>query len=420
MVEQDFELLQEGDEEENSDLVQFEEESSWSLIKRLGAGASCGFLLGFETVVFVGLRPLVQSELGISCFALENLLSFFPLALMGTPLVLGSQLPKHLQNFSKLPFFLFCGILFVSSGLLVIRSANLYSIFFGQLLAGVGISGLILLHMEYLVNISTPIHRGKTVGSIQLGVGIGVTFAHLMDIIFSSTPGGYKYAFVFLPVVASILVVIFVAIQDPLPTMNTQIPFKKGGSLPWILGGGLVILQQCSGEPNVLYYAKEIFERLGFCDGVRASSAAFSVSFVQIVASGISLFLVDRMGRRLILIFGTLAMTLSTGLLSIEELSSGREWEPPICRNNYTFNYDAVPETCNEESPKKFEVIVLISLVFYVFSYSMSLGTVSWILISELSKCVANPFKFIGWILSINWMCRLLIYETFYEATSIV
>ncbi|CAB4060149.1 unnamed protein product [Lepeophtheirus salmonis] len=296
MVEQDFELLQEGDEEENSDLVQFEEESSWSLIKRLGAGASCGFLLGFETVVFVGLRPLVQSELGISCFALENLLSFLPSCSYG-----------HSSSL-RIPFWT---------------------------IAGVGISGLILfthgIFGEYINSNSN--HRGKKCWIHSIRFGIGVTFAHLMDIIFSSTPGGYKYAFVFLPVVASILVVIFVAIQDPLPTMNTQIPFKKGGSLPWILGGGLTWI----------------------CDGVRASSAAFSVSFVQIVASGISLFLVDRMGRRLILIFGTLAMTLSTGLLSIEELSSGREWEPPICRNNYTFNYDAVPETCNEESPKKFE-----------------------------------------------------------------
>ena len=79
------------------------------------------------------------------------------------------------------------------------------------------------------------------------------------------------------------------------------------------IGVGLVLFQQLSGQPSVLYYANRIFESAGL-----GFQAAVGVGVFKLIMTLVSVRLVEdpRWGRRPLLLYGTAGMTLSLFALS--------------------------------------------------------------------------------------------------------
>ena len=77
-------------------------------------------------------------------------------------------------------------------------------------------------------------------------------------------------------------------------------------------GLGLVLLQQVTGQPSVLYYQTAIFEDAGF--GSLAASASVIVGAAKLLATLVTVFQVDRFGRRPVLFIG-ISMMLGALLL---------------------------------------------------------------------------------------------------------
>ena len=78
-----------------------------------------------------------------------------------------------------------------------------------------------------------------------------------------------------------------------------------------------VLLQQLSGQPNILYYAIDVFEAVGFCDSTLASLATVGLGTEKVGATVISLCLVDRLGRRTLLMGGVVLMATSLAALNV-------------------------------------------------------------------------------------------------------
>ena len=79
-----------------------------------------------------------------------------------------------------------------------------------------------------------------------------------------------------------------------------------------VAGLGLVLLQQVTGQPSVLYYQTAIFEDAGF--GSLAASASVIVGAAKLLATLVTVFQVDRFGRRPVLFIG-ISMMLGALLL---------------------------------------------------------------------------------------------------------
>ncbi|KAJ9567132.1 hypothetical protein OSB04_003098 [Centaurea solstitialis] len=68
---------------------------------------------------------------------------------------------------------------------------------------------------------------------------------------------------------------------------------------PLMIGIGLLVLQQLSGTNGVLFYSSTIFQSAGISNG---NVATFGLGAVQVIATGVSTWLVDKTGRRILLI----------------------------------------------------------------------------------------------------------------------
>lgn len=123
-----------------------------------------------------------------------------------------------------------------------------------------------------------------------------------------------------------------------------------------IIGVGLVVFQQFSGQPSVLYFANRIFEKAGL-----GYEAALGVGVFKLVMTIISAGLVEnpKFGRRPLLLYGNIGVTVSLAALSL------------------LYSIPFLPPDLNQ-------IAIIISILFFVGSYQIGFGPISWLILSEI------------------------------------
>ncbi|XAR71540.1 hypothetical protein NMG60_11017871 [Bertholletia excelsa] len=122
-----------------------------------------------------------------------------------------------------------------------------------------------------------------------------------------------------------------------------------------IIGCGLVLFQQITGQPSVLYYAASILESAGFSAASDATRVSILLGLLKLIMTGVAVTIVDRLGRRPLLLSGVSVMAISLFLLG----------------SYYTF-LDDVP------------AMAVVALLLYVGCYQLSFGPIGWLMISEI------------------------------------
>ncbi|XP_058085059.1 D-xylose-proton symporter-like 2 [Magnolia sinica] len=122
-----------------------------------------------------------------------------------------------------------------------------------------------------------------------------------------------------------------------------------------IIGAGLVFFQQVTGQPSVLYYAATILKSAGFSAASDATRVSILLGFLKLLMTGVAVVVVDRLGRRPLLIGGVSGIVISLFLLA----------------SYYTFLNDA-------------PLVAVVALLLYVGCYQLSFGPIGWLMISEI------------------------------------
>ncbi|CAI9767780.1 unnamed protein product [Fraxinus pennsylvanica] len=122
-----------------------------------------------------------------------------------------------------------------------------------------------------------------------------------------------------------------------------------------IIGAGIVLFQQITGQPSVLYYAATIFQSAGFSAASDATKVSILLGLFKLIMTGVAVLVVDRLGRRPLLLGGVSGMVISLFLLG----------------SYYTY-LDDVP------------TVAVVALLLYVGCYQLSFGPIGWLLISEI------------------------------------
>jgi sugar porter (SP) family MFS transporter len=152
-----------------------------------------------------------------------------------------------------------------------------------------------------------------------------------------------------------------------------------------IVGLGLAIFQQIVGINTIIYYAPTI---LSFT-GSSASSAigqTVVIGVTNLVFTIVAILLLDRLGRRVFLIAGTVGLTLALVVLGAF-FASG------------TLQANA-------------SLVALIALVVYIASFAMGLGPVFWLMISEIFPLeIRGPAMAVCTIA--NWLFNFIVSFTF-------
>ncbi|KAG5515215.1 hypothetical protein RHGRI_036301 [Rhododendron griersonianum] len=130
----------------------------------------------------------------------------------------------------------------------------------------------------------------------------------------------------------------------------------QGPSLKaFIIGGGLVLFQQITGQPSVLYYAGPILQSAGFSAAADATRVSVVIGLFKLVMTSVAVLKVDDLGRRPLLIGGVSGIVLSLLLLSAYYKFLGG-----------------------------FPLVAVAALLLYVGCYQISFGPISWLMVSEI------------------------------------
>ncbi|KAL8548898.1 hypothetical protein ACS0TY_007963 [Phlomoides rotata] len=130
----------------------------------------------------------------------------------------------------------------------------------------------------------------------------------------------------------------------------------QGPSLKaFIIGGGLVLFQQITGQPSVLYYAGSILQTAGFAAAADAAKLSVVIGVFKLLMTGVAVLKVDDLGRRPLLIGGVGGLAFSLLLLSAYYKFLGG-----------------------------YPLVAVAALLLYVGCYQISFGPISWIMVSEI------------------------------------
>jgi sugar porter (SP) family MFS transporter len=186
-------------------------------------------------------------------------------------------------------------------------------------------------------------------------------------------------------------------IEDELLTMhNMNTAAEQTKESPWhlifrpglrnalIVGVGLGLIQQLIGINSVIYYATTIFEIAGFHTVDTAIIATCSVGLMNVIATFVASLLMDRLGRRPLLLGGTVGAVIALfmlGALFAFQINNAGIW-------------------------------TILFLFLYIIALALSFGPISWVMSAEIFP---NEVRAAGSSLSTfsNWGANFLISSTF-------
>lgn len=428
-----------------------------------------GFLLGFDSAVIAGALPY-YSEV----FGLDKASYWFGFSV--SSLTVGSILGNFLggilaDKFGRKIILIGTAILFSFCAIGTALSNNLTIFITARIIGGLGVGMAILVAPMYIAEVAPQKYRGTLVSINQLNIVLGISVAFFSNFIINKliTEPDLTWRWMLgvgvLPAVLYFLLLFLVPQSPRWLAQRSQIDEAKkilqkiGGEtyanktiqeieqniksekerkrayfrelftrdmrLIMIIGLGIAFLQQISAINAILYYAPMIFEAAG---GGRDSAfmQAVILGLVNVVFTILAMYLIDRLGRKPLLIIGMIgiiiAYTLSSvaffgahysvtedsinktvkeltdkGLTSKEivEVQNGLQL---LVNKDYTsekeFNRDvkAAIGVSHEKisiSDIKCDIqvnamLVLFGILLFMASFAISLGPVTWALLSEI------------------------------------
>ncbi|WZZ30012.1 hypothetical protein YC2023_013413 [Brassica napus] len=173
---------------------------------------------------------------------------------------------------------------------------------------------------------------------------------------------------------------------DATANISMQSLFKRKYARQLIIGVGVMLLQQLCGSSGISYYAGSIFDLAGFPSQTGMTVLSMVVVRIYVPKAILGLIIVDRWGRRPLLMASAFGLCLSCISLAL------------------AFGFKGVPGIVNFTPTMAF-----IGILTYVMMFAAGLGALPWIIMSEIfpmdMKVVAGSLVtitnwFTGWIVS--------------------
>jgi sugar porter (SP) family MFS transporter len=356
---------------------------TWSVIVALG-----GFLFGFDTAVISGVEKHIQELFKLSAFQHGFTISS---ALIGT--VIGALISgRPADRYGRKPILFVIAALYVITALGSALANDVSSFIIFRFLGGIGIGASSVVAPMYIAEISPAKIRGKMTAMFQFNVIFGILIAYISNFLFrnvGSEPWRWMLgvagvpAFLFFSLLflipesprflikigqiakaKTILEKIEVSsideeIEDIKSSMaqsgtHLQSLFSRIYFKPISIAFLVAMFNQFSGINAILYYAPRIFELSGL-----SNADSMFQSILIGVTNGtftiLGMFLIDKVGRKKLLITGSIGMSVCLGL---------------VAKTFYTQNFEGFG--------------LLIYLLVYIMFFAFSTGAVIWVLIAEV------------------------------------
>ena len=299
-----------------------------------------------------------------------------------------------------------------------------------RLVAGLAIGIASFVGPLYISEIAPETVRGKLVSINQVALTSGIVISYLIDYAFSGNQS-WRWMFALAAVPATVFAVGLMLVPDSprwlaarghldqardvlgrirspaqaaveIKVIQHSVAQQQGH---WsellspllrpalVVGVGLAIAQQITGINTIIYYAPTIFRFAGFASASAAILASVGIGVVNVIFTIVAMQLIDKVGRRPLLLVSLAGMTLGLAVLGlafmVPQLGSTLGW------------------------------IAVASLTIYVGSFAVGLGPVFWLMLSEI-----YPLGIRGRAMSVgtlaNWAANLIVALSFLTLTHVL
>ncbi|KAM8776283.1 solute carrier family 2, facilitated glucose transporter member 10 [Rhynchonycteris naso] len=300
-----------------------------------------GLTFGYELAVISGALLPLQLDFGLSCFEQEFLAGSLFLGALLASLVGGFLIDRY----GRKQAILWSNLVLLAGSLCLGLAGSLAWLVLGRSVAGFAISLSSMACCIYVSELVGPRQRGVLVSLYEAGITVGILLSYALNYALASVPWGWRHMFGWAAAPAllqSLSLLSLPASTDEAAAHRDLIPLQGGEATKLGLGRprysfldlfrergnmrarttvglGLVLFQQLTGQPNVLCYASTIFHSVGFRGGSSAVLASVGLGVVKVAATLTAMGLVDRAGRRALLLAGCALMALAVsgiGLVS--------------------------------------------------------------------------------------------------------
>ncbi|XP_029774090.1 solute carrier family 2, facilitated glucose transporter member 10 [Suricata suricatta] len=301
-----------------------------------------GLTFGYELAVVSGALLPLQLDLGLSCLEQELVVGSLLLGALLASLLGGVLIDRY----GRKEAILGSNLVLLAGSLSLGLAGSLAWLVLGRVAAGFAISLSSMACCIYVSELVGPRQRGVLVSLYEAGITVGILLSYALNYALASAPGGWRHmlSWAAAPTLLQSLSLLCLpsgtgtgvtALKDLIPLQGGEAAelglgrpryslldlFRARGNMRarTVVGLGLVIFQQLTGQPNVLSYASTVFRAVGFCGGSSAVLASVGLGVVKVLATLAAMGLVDRAGRRALLLAGCALMAMSVsgiGLVS--------------------------------------------------------------------------------------------------------
>lgn len=173
------------------------------------------------------------------------------------------------------------------------------------------------------------------------------------------------------------------------------------GLLPivWV-GIILAIFQQFVGINAVFYYSNIVFQAVGFttADAFKQSTI---ISAVNVISTLIAIALIDRLGRKPLLVIGSIGMTITLGIMSLLFITAPKATEAV-----------GAIKVGDPELSSTNGWIAVVALNLYVVFFAATWGPIVWVLLGEMFSNTIRAMAMSLGVMS-NWIANFIVSETF-------
>jgi len=374
-----------------------------NLLRIASTVALGGFLVGFDATVISGAVPFIRDyfDLGGPSGTLKL---GWAVSCLGWGAMAGNLAAGPLSDrFGRRSVLLMTAVLFLASSLTAALSTRFPVFVAARICGGLAVGAAILTAPVYIAEIAPARSRGSLVSLNQLMIVIGISVSFFSNyFLLSLGTNNWRWMlgvqaapatlyFVLLTLVpesprwllskareaaarAALAVVHGMAaatrelevIQATLAEKSRHFSIRElfGGRLKRVMlfGLGIAFFQQATGINAIFYYLPTIFAQSG---GELSTSFAQSVivGLVNVGMTFVAIWLIDRLGRKPLLVIGLVGATLSLLTISWAFHAQG-----PLGVDSHVSHAN----------------VVLIAIIAYVASFAISLGPVMWVMLSEI------------------------------------
>ncbi|ELY85262.1 sugar porter family MFS transporter, partial [Natrinema altunense] len=393
-----------------------------------------GLLFGFDTGVISGAMLYIRNTFELATvFGYSMNASLIEGIIVSGAMIgaiIGAALGGRLADrLGRRRLILVGAVVFFVGSLIMAIAPTVEILIVGRIVDGIGVGFASVVGPLYISEISPPKIRGSLVSLNQLTITSGILIAYLVNFAFSAS-GEWRWMLGLGMVPAAVLFVgmlfmpesprwlyehgresdarevlastrVETQVEDELREIKETIHTESGTLRdlfePWvrpmlIVGVGLAAFQQVTGINTVMYYAPTILESTGFAD-TASILATVGIGVVNVVMTVVAVLLIDRTGRRPLLLLGLAGMSVMLAVLGVAfylpGLSGAIGW------------------------------IATGSLMLYVAFFAIGLGPVFWLLISEIYPTEIRGTA-MGVVTVVNWAGNLLVSLTFLRLIDVV